>query len=190
MLPETLTVGIVVIGILLANSSIIGVSIVLIFTQLITNGIGRILLNLQPGMAVASSSMSPCTMSLFETPLISSMVVGEDGKHYWHSAAPSIYLSTIGFFTGWGVALQQIYKQEIDRGVLPKGGLIAAMSLSVIILLLAITFRISSGCESLIGAISGSALGILFGFVGCVALSEISNRKATNIWGIPLLRKK
>jgi len=32
-------------------------------------------------------------------------------------------------------------------------------------------------------------IGLLFGFLGCIALSYATDRKATNIWGIPLLRR-
>ena len=58
------------------------------------------------------------------------------------------------------------------------------------LLILALVFRMYSNCESIIGALTGTIIGLLFGYLGCVSLGYATNKKATNIWGIPLLRKK
>ena len=97
---------------------------------------------------------------------------------------------TIGFLTGWGAALQQLYKDEIDAGIVKRPMLVALSIVGALFLLLALTFRIYSGCESYLSVGTGTVLGLLFGFLGCISLGYATNRRGTNIWGIPLLRKK
>jgi peptidoglycan/LPS O-acetylase OafA/YrhL len=99
-------------------------------------------------------------------------------------------MATVSFFFAWGVAVQQLYKDEINAGIVKKPMLVSTMILSFLVLLLAFCFRIYTGCESYLSAAGGTIIGFLFGFMGCIALGYATNRKATNIWGIPLLRSK
>jgi hypothetical protein len=71
-----------------------------------------------------------------------------------------------------------------------RSSLITTSIISGLLLIMAIVFRVSSGCESILGAVSGSVLGIGIGYLGCVALGYATDRRATNLWGIPLLRDR
>jgi hypothetical protein len=59
-----------------------------------------------------------------------------------------------------------------------------------LLLLMALLFRIFSGCETVLGALGGTAVGTLLGYFLAIAIGYMSDRKLTNIWGIPLLRDR
>lgn len=188
ILPETLMCGIIILSILLANQPLVAVAAGIGITQILTQTIGRLVMGRAPSAGTPRSSLDPCSTGFVGKSW--ARLTGSDTALMWHPLAPSIYLSTIGFFAGWGTALHQIYKDEIDAGIVQRPALVATMVVSAFIVLLAFAFRVYSGCESLLGASTGLAIGLLFGFLGCIALSYATERKGTNIWGIPLLRKR
>ena len=101
-----------------------------------------------------------------------------------------LYLATVGYFVGVGLALLQIYKDEIDAKVVNRSTLIGTAIVSLIIMVMAIVFRVSHGCETLFGAIGGILLGLLIGYLGCITIGYLTDRRATNVWGIPLIRDR
>jgi len=187
ILPESLMTGIILLAIVLANQSLVVLAFGAAGAQLLTSASGRIITNMSPEGAIKASSMDMCTTGfigkswdrlLQKDPLI------------WHPRAPSVYMATIGFFIGYGLAVQQLYKEEIDAGVMSRSTLITTSLISGLLLLTALLFRIWSGCESIIGALGGTAFGLVLGYLGCIALGYATNRRATNVWGIPLLRDR
>jgi len=188
ILPETLMCGVIIMAILLASQPLIAVGIGIAVTQLLTHAMGLLIMWRAPDSATLRTSLDGCSMGFIGKSW--ARLFGASPDDLWHPNAPSIYLATIGFFAGWGYAIQQIYKDEIDRGIMKRPFLVTTAILSTLILLLAIAFRIYTGCESYLSAAGGTVIGLLFGFLGAITLSYITNRKATNIWGIPLLRKK
>lgn len=188
ILPETLICGLIILGILLANQPLVAVAMGLGITQLLTQGMGTILQKMAPDSATGTTSLDSCSTGFVGKSW--ARLLSHDPATVWHPNAPSIYMVTIGFLTGWGAALQQLYKDEIDAGIVKRPMLVALSIVGAVVLLLALTFRIYSGCESYLSAGTGTVLGLLFGFLGCISLGYATNRRGTNIWGIPLLRKK
>ena len=187
ILPETLMSGILILAILLANQPLLAIAAGAGATQLLTHAIGRLIMNNAPDGAVLLTSLDVCTTGYGGAML--ELLTG-DPERMWHPYAPSIFMSTIGFFAGWGASLQQLYKEEINAGVMSKSLLIAMTTLTAILVILTLAFRVFSGCETLMGGLAGLTIGIIFGFLGCIALGYASNRRATNVWGIPLLRDR
>lgn len=187
ILPETLMCGVLILGIILANQPLIAVAFGLGTTQLLTQSAGRLLQRMAPGSATARTSLDSCSTGFLAKSW--SRLLGSNPETIWNPNAPSVYLATVGFFAGWGFALQQVYKDEIDKGIMKRPMLVTTAILSALVLILCIVFRISTGCESFLSSTSGTVIGLLFGFLGCIALSYATDRKATNIWGIPLLRR-
>ena len=188
ILPETLMCGVIFLAILLASQPLVAVAIGVAVTQLLTQAMGLLIMWRAPDSATLRTSLDGCSMGFIGKSW--SRLMGSPAGDLWHPNAPSIYLATVGFFAGWGYALQQIYKDEIDRGIMKRPMLVMTSILGTLLLLLAICFRIYTGCESYLSAAGGTVIGLLFGFLGAISLSYATNRKATNIWGIPLLRKK
>jgi hypothetical protein len=198
MLPESIVCGLVILSIALANPTLFALAAGTVGVQAFTGGVGRIMMNFQPESAVLMSATDPCRrtyLGMSWESLLSGVVKPEQ---LWHPAAPSVYSATVAFITGYGLALQLIYKEEINAGMLNATWMTIFGVIAAFILLLVIVFRSASGmifrsgpsCESLVSVLGGVFLGLLIGFLGTVSLAYMTDRKATNIWGIPLLRDR
>ena len=187
ILPESLICGIIILAIILGNPAIAAVAAGAAGTQMLTCAVGRIIMNFMPENAVVTSSNDMCHTG-YVGKSWARLVRGTAAPELlWHPKAPSIYLATLGFFAGWGWAVQQLYNDEVNAGVLKKGMLATLAVLSLVVLGTGIAFRIMSGCDTIMGAIAGALLGVAIGYFGAISLGYATGRKATNIWGIPLL---
>jgi hypothetical protein len=188
ILPESLMTGILILAIVLANQALLAMAAGAAGTQLLTGAIGRIIMRMSSNAAVPTSSMDMCTTGFIGKSWDRLFRASPD--QFWHPRAPSVYMATIGFFIGYGLALQNLYKEEIDAKVMSRASLMTTAVISCLLLITAFVFRISSGCETILGAVGGAALGLMIGYLGCIALGYATDRRATNLWGIPLLRDR
>ncbi len=188
ILPDSLILGTTVLAILLTNPTVAALAAGALGTQALTHAVGALLMAFQPGAAVPRSSLDVCTGGY--TGLSWSRLFRMGTEHLWHPLAPSPYMTTLGYFAGAGASLSQLYKDEIDAGVWPRHTLIACGVITAILLILALTFRYASGCESFIGAVAGLLFGLALGYFGAIILGYATGRRATNLWGIPLLRDR
>lgn len=188
ILPESLMCGMIVLAVVLANPALLSLTAGAAVTQLLTNTVGRLLMRYSPDGAVITSSLDACRTGFVGRSW--ERLLGHTPDQFWHPRAPSVYLATVGFFAGWGWALSQLYKEEIDAGVVSRSTVTGMGVVSFLILATAILFRLFSGCDSFLGAMGGAALGVAFGYFGAITLGYSTNRRATNIWGIPLLRDR
>jgi len=186
ILPESLMTGILILAIVLANQALLAMAAGAAGTQLLTGAVGRIIMRMS-GDGVPASSMDMCSTGFVGKSW--ERLLGT-GAATFSPRAPSVYMATIGFFVGYGLALQTLYKEEIDAKVMSRSSLMTTAIISVLLLITAFVFRIASGCESVIGAVGGAALGLALGYLGCIALGYATDRRATNLWGIPLLRDR
>ena len=187
ILPESLMTGILILAIVLANQALLAMAAGAAGTQLIAGAIGRIIMNMAPESATRTDAMDMCNTG-FIGKAWARLLGGPDTL--WHPRAPSIFMTTISFFVGYGLALQSLYKEEIDAKVVSRSSLTTTTVISFLLLAVALVFRIGSRCESVLGALGGTCLGFIFGYLGCIALGYATDRRATNVWGIPLLRDR
>jgi len=189
ILPESVMVGLILLAIVLANGPITALALSVLGTQALTTTVGQLVMKYVPDGARVGSSMDSCTQG-YVGKSVDRLFRGTSTEQLWHPIAPSVYQATIGFLAGYGLALQQIYKEEINAGVVSKSLMSSVMIIIGLLVLLALTFRIMSGCETILGAMGGTGLGLVLGFFGTVALAYATNRRMTNVWGIPLLRDR
>lgn len=188
ILPDVLLCGILLLGVLLANQNVLIVALAALSSQLLTSTVGRLMLKYAPEGAVIRSSMDMCTGGFIGKSWARLIGVGADDL--WSPRAPSLFMSMVGFFSGWGGALAQLYKEEIDAGLVSRTRLIVCGVFMAIIVALAGVIRWSSGCESLASILGGLVFGGVFGYFVAIALGFSTDRRATNLWGIPLLRDR
>jgi hypothetical protein len=188
ILPDILLCGILLLGILLANQTVLILAAAAIGNQILTNTVGRLLLKYSPDGAVVRSSMDMCTGGFIGKSW--ARLIGVDINDLWSPLAPSLYMSALAFFAGWGGALQQLYKEEIDAGIISRNTLIACGVITMLVILVAVITRRASGCETLAGIGGGLIMGGVMGYFIAIALGFATDRRATNIWGIPLLRDR
>ena len=189
ILPESIMSGLIVLSIILANQSLLALTAGAGATQLLTGLVGRLIMRVT-NFGVTSSSMDMCHTGFVGKSWERLLHSGTGPDLLWHPGAPSVFMATIGYFFGWGLATQHLYKEEIDAGVLSRATLTATTIISLLLLITALVFRISSGCESILGAVGGALFGLMIGYLGCIILGYATNRRATNVWGIPVLRDR
>jgi hypothetical protein len=188
ILPESILCGLIILAIVLANPAVVTVAAGVGGTQLLTGAVSRLIMQFAPANAVVTTSMDTC----------SSGYIGRSWNRLmrgtpdllWHPYAPSVYQATVGFLAGWGWGSQQLYKDEISAGAMNGSMMLGFAILAAILVLVAIIFRTSTGCETLLGAVAGAAFGIALGYFGSIMVGYLTNRRLTNIWGIPLLRDR
>jgi hypothetical protein len=187
ILPELLIMGSIILSIVLANHAVLAMAIGAIATTSMTGAINGLLARLIPDSAKHTPSTDSCDAGVMKSPWYN-LLFGT--YRLWDVRSPSVYLASIAFFVGYGLGLQTLYKEEIDAHVVSRPALIATAVTSILILLTTIVYRIFSGCESLMGAMGGTAIGFILGYLICVTVGYVTDRRATNIWGIPLLRDR
>jgi hypothetical protein len=188
ILPDLLIAGSVMLAILLTNPTVVALAIGALATQGLARFAATLLMAFQPDAAVVRSSLDICTGGFIGRSWNRLFKTGSE--HLWHPLAPSVYLATVGFFVGYGAALAQLYKEELDAGMLPRGGVTACMILGAVIALIAVIFRYYSNCDTLLSSAGGLAFGLALGYFGAVILGYATNRRGTNLWGTPLLRDR
>jgi hypothetical protein len=98
-------------------------------------------------------------------------------------------MASIAYLFGFGVALQQIYAVEIEKFKTGTPLMINAIAGTLLVILAAL-FRLSTKCDTVTAALGGTVLGFAIGYFGCVLLGYATNRRATNVWGIPFLQDR
>jgi hypothetical protein len=190
ILPESLMCGLIILAIVLANPSIVIVAAGTAGTQLLTKAMGRLVMNFAPDATAVSSSMDACATG-FVGKSWDRLLRGTDVPELlWHPKAPSVYMATVGFLAGWGFALSQLYKDEIHAGVVNQKLTVAMTVIVALLFALTLVFRIMTGCDTMLGAFAGAALGTALGYLGAITVGYLSDRRLTNVWGIPLLRDR
>lgn len=190
VLPESLMVGIIILAVVLVSQPLIALAVGAVITQVLTNVIGKLLMKFMPGNAEITKCAEVCNPGLAGKVWSRLLNGGVNPDLLWHPIAPSAYLSIIGYFVGVGLALLLIYKEEIEAHVISSSSLTGTTVVTLIIFVIAVVFRIYYGCDSVFGAIGGTMIGLLFGYLGTVTLGYVTNKRATNIWGIPLIRER
>ena len=190
ILPDAIIAGMIVLAIILANQSLIFLAVGGALTQLFTGVVGRILMKMSPDNAV--TTMRPfdgCRGAGFLGKSWDTLL-SVNPDHLWSPRAPSSYMALLGFFGGVGGALQQLYKEEIDAGIIGRNTLITTSIISIMLIVLTAVFRYFSDCDTILSIVGGLIFGLSIGYFGYVALGYATGRRLTNVWGIPLLRDR
>jgi hypothetical protein len=192
ILPESILCGSIILAIVLVSQPLIALAIGALLTQLLAGTVGKLLMKFMPGNAelTAAKCAEVCNPGFAGKAWARLLNGGIDPELLWHPIAPSIYLAVIAYFVGVGWGLWLLYKEEIDANVVRAPSLITTSIISGILLLMVIVFRIYKGCDSAFGALGGTLIGLLFGYLGTVTLGYVTNKRATNVWGIPLIRER
>lgn len=188
ILPESILCGLIVLAIVLANQPLVILAAGLAGAHLLASSVGTLLMRFSPEQAVVSTSMTQCSMGFIGKSW--ERLFRGSGDLLWHPKAPSIYMVTVGFLSGWGFALQQLYKEEIQAGVIKPSMMTTMAIIALLTMILAAVFRIGTGCDSVAATLGGLAFGLMLGYMGAIALGYATDRRATNLWGIPLLRDR
>jgi len=191
ILPESLITGIILLAIILANPTLVALAGGAVGTQLLASTAGYLMMKFGPiDEAKLSTSADMCNNG-FIGKHWNRLLRGNDApESLWHPAAPSIYTATVGYFFGVGLSLLQIYNEEINAQVMSRAHLLTTTIIGTVLVVATLLFRILVGCDSVLVAVTGLLLGLLVGYLGFITLAYLTDRRATNIWGIPLLKDR
>jgi hypothetical protein len=191
ILPETLMTGIILLAIVLSNPALVAVAAGAAGTQLLSSVVGNLIMKFGGiDEATLTSSADMCNTGFIGKSWDRLLRGPNAPERLWNPAAPSVFMSTIGYFYGVGLALLQLYKEEIDAQVMSRSSLITTTLIGTLIVIAAFLFRLWAGCDSIMAAAAGLLLGLSLGYLGFIVLGYSTNRRATNVWGIPLLRDR
>lgn len=103
---------------------------------------------------------------------------------------PSYYNVFVGFLLSYIGTLPFLYQNELKASPKRKASMILGYVVIAITLLTLVVYRLMSGCDTLFGVFVGSLVGAAFGFLMVLLFSYLSDRRLTNILGLPLMRDK
>ena len=133
------------------------------------------------------SSAGKCTGTFPGSSYLRAAAMSSGNYDMTDSGWPSYYASFMGFLMAYFASLTFIYANELkaspQRRVLTQGGLVVAG----IVLAMCVVYRLSSGCDDVIGIAVGLGIGGLLGAVLSHVLAYASDRSLTNMLSLPLL---
>ena len=103
---------------------------------------------------------------------------------------PSYYSTFSGFLAGWIGVLPALYEKELEASPEKKAASTAGLVILVGLALLIMIYRITSECEGFLSVSLGLLAGFVIGLLLVLIAAWISDRRATNILGLPLIRNK
>lgn len=103
---------------------------------------------------------------------------------------PSFYSVFMGYLAGWIGMLPLVYQREIAASPRRRGASTLGLLVLGLVILMAGIYRVQSGCESTFGLFVGLLVGLFIGGLLMFGVAWISERRMTNILGLPLIRGK
>ena len=103
---------------------------------------------------------------------------------------PSYYSTFIGFLAGWISMLPSIYSQELMGAPEKYAASTAGLYILGVFMLGIMLYRITAECEGFLSTSFGLLAGFVIGLVLVYIAAWITDRRGTNILGLPLIRNK
>jgi hypothetical protein len=106
------------------------------------------------------------------------------------NAWPSYYTTFFGFLTGWIASLPTIYSAEIAASPKRATAVTGGFVMLGILLLVVVVYRITSNCDTFVSTSAGLITGFLVGVVMVLTVAYFTDRRGTNMLGLPLIRSR
>ena len=180
IVPDTLLVTVCLFALLLQNPSFIALGLSLLSVNLFHPLVANFLREIIPsGWALPTRSTGKFPGESVERIAINNTSVKPD--------IPSYYTMFMGTILGWVLPIPLFYQPELD--ISPKRSLASNVSLAFLIVFSAILFayRFLASHDTLAGILLGVVLGGILGFGLFLGLYYGTQRRATNIYNLPLL---
>ena len=103
---------------------------------------------------------------------------------------PSYYSTFMGFLAGWISMLPTLYSQELKGAPEKYAASTAGLWILGVFMLGIMIYRITSECEGFMTTSLGLLAGFVVGLILVYLAAWITDRRGTNILGLPLIRNK
>jgi hypothetical protein len=103
---------------------------------------------------------------------------------------PSYYSVFIGFVVSYLGVIPMMYQNELKASPKRKASMILGYLVIGSVLLTLAVYRLMSDCDTVFGMFAGLLVGGTLGLLMVLLLSYVSDRRLTNLLGLPLMRDK
>jgi hypothetical protein len=191
VLPDVLMSATLLFSVLFQSPPLAVLGAAMILLQFLHKGLAQFTKSFIPNMSYNPADYQKCAGrfpgstygSVFNMAQNSIFSVYTDG---W----PSYYSTFIGFLAGWIGALPTLYAKELKASPEKHAASAAGLVILVCLALLVMVYRITSDCEGFMSVALGLLAGFVIGLLLVIFAAWISDRRATNMLGLPLIRNK
>lgn len=190
VLPDTLTAASILFAVLFQSPPMATLATALVSVTFLHGKMASVLQQVIPGLAKGSTDSYRCSGRF---PGISyESLLGLGSRNFAGSAEawPSFYSTFVGFLAGWVGTLPALYATEIAAQPQRAASTMGGIAILAVLCLTVMLYRISSGCESFTSTSVGLLAGFLMGLAIVLLVAWLSDRRLTNVLGLPLIRGK
>ena len=95
-----------------------------------------------------------------------------------------------GALFGYMLAMADTYKRELEGMPQRRAAILAGAVIMGLVGLLILTYRLISGCDSLMSILVGALAGLAYGYGIEMLIASLSGRTLTNLMNAPLIRDR
>jgi xanthine/uracil permease len=187
VLPDTLLAGLFIFAFLFQSIPFISLTSSLLGFRIFHSIIAGFIANVIPGLKQSSDIVNRCSGKF---PGLSYERIFSGENSLTGVSFPSYYVGFFSFLAAWVFGLPKMYEEEMKADSRLSPNIYVGIGLMVLLLLIVVIYRFSSGCDSPLSILAGLALGGVLGMAALMGLSYQSDRDWTNILGLPLIREK
>ena len=191
VLPDTLMSATLLFSLLFQSAPFAVLGTAMIALQFLHKGMASLAGTYLPGMEYSPPDSEKCSGRFPGVSYNTVMsMVGRSASYTAHDGWPSYYATFMGFLTGWMGTLPTLYSKELTaapaKGKAVKAGFVGLVVIAAIVWI----YRITSECESFFSVSMGLLAGFAVGLAGVLLAAWATDRRATNLLGLPLIRNK
>jgi hypothetical protein len=190
VLPDTLMSATLLFSLLFQSAPFAVLGTAMLALQVLHTGIASFAGTYLPGMEYLPPDSEKCSGRFPGVSYSTVMSMVSKPQYSAHDGWPSYYATFMGFLTGWMGTLPTLYSKELTaapaKGRAVKAGFVGLVVLTAIVWM----YRITSECESFFSVSMGLLAGFAIGISGVLLAAWATDRRATNLLGLPLIRNK
>lgn len=189
--PDTITAAALLFALLLQSTPLAALSGSIIILNFIHPTLATFLSSVIPGTVQAGAS-STCSGHFPGTSY--ERLIRMSDEHMFGALDtagwPSYYSTFLGFLAAYVGAIPFIYSKELSASPRHTTSAIYGCIVLAIVVITTLIYRVTSGCDTVIGSMVGLLSGAFIGICIVGLLAYISDRRITNILMFPLIRDK
>jgi hypothetical protein len=191
VLPDVLMSSTLLFSVLFQSPPLAFFGTAMILLQFIHKGLAAFTQAYIPNMSYNPTNFQQCSgrfpgagySSLFNMARSNIFSATSDG---W----PSYYSTFVGFVAGWVGAIPSLYAAELKASPEKLSATAAGLIILICLTLMVMLYRITSECEGFMSTSLGLLAGFVVGLLLVMFAAWVSDRRATNLLGLPLIRNK
>jgi hypothetical protein len=192
VLPDVLTAATILFGILFQSppTAILGTAMILM--SFIHMGVARFFASVFPDLIQSPNDITRCS-GRFPGVSYGRLLGLTRASRFGalsDTAWPSYYTTFVGFLAGWVGALPQLYREELNAAPNTDTGVKLGAVILTLLCIIVVAYRVTSECETFSSTLVGLLSGFSVGLALVLIVAFATDRRGTNMLGLPLFRSK